>query len=106
MARDAKAALGLAKAGEQKPKTDFSELNAPFTITKGLVNTTGTTMNSPLLRLQAAGKANLVDESLDFRVETKVVGLSRDRGIARNGKELPFPFWSREPSVHRVLRLT
>jgi AsmA protein len=74
MARNVKGSFGLAKEGEQKPKTDFSELNAPFTITKGLVNTTGTTMNSPLLRVLATGKANLVDESLDFRVEPKLVG--------------------------------
>ena len=91
MARNAKAALGLAKAGEQKPKTDFSELNAPFTITKGLANTTGTTMNSPLLRVLATGKANLVDESLDFRVETKVVGSLKGQGDTKEREGITVP---------------
>jgi len=91
MARDAKAAFGLAKEGEQKPKTDFSELNAPFTITKGLVNTTGTTMNSPLLRVLATGKANLVDESLDFRVETKVVGSLKGQGDTKEREGITVP---------------
>ncbi len=91
MARNAKAALGLAKEGEQKPKTDFSELNAPFTITKGLANTTGTTMNSPLLRVLATGKANLVDESLDFRVETKVVGSLKGQGDTKEREGITVP---------------
>jgi len=91
MARNVKAAFGLAKEGQQKPKTDFSELNAPFTITKGLVNTTGTTMTSPLLRVQATGKANLVDESLDFRVEPKVVGSLKGQGDTKEREGLTFP---------------
>jgi AsmA protein len=91
MARDAKAALGLAKASDQKPKTDFSELNAPFTITNGLVNTAGTTLNSPLLRVLATGKANLVDESLDMRVETKVVGSLKGQGDAKEREGITVP---------------
>ena len=91
MARSAKGAFGLAKEGEQKPKTDFSELNAPFTITKGLVDTTGTTMNSPLLRVLATGKANLVNESLDFRVETKLVGSLKGQGDTKEREGITVP---------------
>jgi AsmA protein len=91
MARNAKAPFGLVKEGGQKPKTDFSELNAPFTITQGLVNTTGTTMNSPFLRVQATGKANLVDESLDFRVETKVVGSLKGQGDTKDREGITVP---------------
>jgi AsmA protein len=91
MARDAKAMVGLAKEGGQKSKTDFSELNAPFTITKGLVNTTGTTMTSPLLRVQATGKANLVDESLDLRVETKLVGSLKGQGDTKQREGITVP---------------
>ena len=91
MARDAKAIVGLSKDVGQKSKTDFSELNAPFTITKGLVNTTGTTMTSPLLRLQATGKANLVDESLDLRVETKFVGSLKGQGDTKQREGITVP---------------
>jgi AsmA protein len=91
MARDAKAMVGLAKEGGQKAKTDFSELNAPFTITKGLVNTTATTMESPLLRIHAAGKANLVDESLDLRVETKLVGSLKGQGDTKQREGITVP---------------
>ena len=34
MARNAKAAFGLAEKGAQRPRTDFSELNVPFTFKK------------------------------------------------------------------------
>jgi AsmA protein len=91
MARDAKAFIGLAKEGQQKPKTDFSELNAPFTITKGLINTTGTTMNSPFLRVNATGKANLVDESLDMRVETKLIGSLKGQGDTKQREGITVP---------------
>lgn len=80
MVRNAKAAFGLAEKTAEKPKTDFSELHSPFTITNGLVNTTQTTLMSPLLRIIASGNANLVNEKLDFRVEPKFVGTLKGQG--------------------------
>ncbi len=73
MVRNVKSAFGMEKMPAEKPRTDFSELNAPFRLTKGVFDTPGTTLASPLLRLQATGKADLVQETLDFRVEPKLV---------------------------------
>jgi len=91
MVRNAKAAFGLAERGGEKPRTDFSELYSPFTITKGVVDTRQTKLTSPLLRVLAAGKANLVQESLDFRVEPKFVGTIKGQGDAqeRGGVTVP-----------------
>jgi AsmA protein len=91
MVRNAKAAFGLAERGGEKPRTDFSELHSPFTITKGVVDTRQTRLTSPLLRVLAAGKANLVRESLDFRVEPKFVGTTKGQGDAqqRGGVTVP-----------------
>jgi AsmA protein len=91
MVRNAKAAFGLAERGGEKPRTDFSELHSPFTITKGVVDTRQTKLTSPLLRILAAGKANLVRESLDFRVEPKFVGTIKGQGDAqqRGGVTVP-----------------
>ena len=72
MVRNVKAAFGAEKPAE-KPKTDFSELVAPFTIKSGVVTTSGTRLDSPLLRMAAAGSADLVNETLDMRVEPTVV---------------------------------
>jgi AsmA protein len=73
MVRNVKAAFGMEKMPAEKPRTDFSELNAPFTLTNGVFDTPGTTLASPLLRLLATGKADLVRETLDLRVEPKLV---------------------------------
>jgi AsmA protein len=73
MVRNVKSAFLMEKTPTEKPRTDFSELNAPFTLTNGVFDTSGTTLASPLLRLLATGKADLVQETLDLRVEPKLV---------------------------------
>lgn len=73
MVRNVKATFGLAEKVEERPRTDFSELQVPFIITNGVVKTSGTTLKSPLLRVMTTGEANLVKETLDFRVEPKFV---------------------------------
>jgi len=73
MVRNVKVAFGLAEKGAEEIRTDFSELNFPFTITDGVVNTTNATLMSPLLRVTANGKADLVSEILDLRMEPKFV---------------------------------
>jgi AsmA protein len=91
MVRNVKATFGLAEKGGERPRTDFSELHAPFTITNGVVNTPGTSLMSPLVRVLAAGDADLVDETLDFRVEPKFVGTLKGQGdtVQRSGLMVP-----------------
>ena len=80
MVQNVKVAFGLAQMGEKKPRTDFSELDAPFVVTNGVVETPKTTLTSPALRLWAAGKADLVKEALDFRVEPTFVATLTGQG--------------------------
>jgi AsmA protein len=91
MARNTKAAFGLEKKTDQRPKTDFAELSVPFTLTNGLFNTPLTALKSPLLRLEAKGDANLVEETLAFRVEPKVVATLKGQGdeTQRSGLLVP-----------------
>jgi AsmA protein len=91
MARNVKAALGGEVKSGPKPRTDFAELLVPFTIDKGVFQTTETSMKSPLLRLLAAGKADLVKETLDFRLHTKLVGTIKGQGDekGRSGIDVP-----------------
>jgi AsmA protein len=44
------------------------------------VNTPGTSLVSPLIRVLATGKTNLVEETLDFRVEPKFVATLKGQG--------------------------
>jgi hypothetical protein len=76
---------------KKKPRTDFTELRSPFSITDGLYETPETTMISPLLRVQAEGKADLVEETLAFRVEPKFVATIKGQGdtMERSGIMVP-----------------
>jgi AsmA protein len=91
MVRNVQATFGLAEKGAEKPRTDFSELHAPFTIKDGLVHTPQTSMNSPLLRVLVAGDAHLVKESLDFRVEPKVVTTIKGQGDTKQRSGIMVP---------------
>jgi len=90
MVRNVKATFDLAKVGE-RPRTDFSEFVIPFTITHGIVTTTQAALTSPLVRLLAAGKANLVDQTLDFRVEPKFVATLKGQGDTKERKGIAVP---------------
>jgi AsmA protein len=91
MVRNAKAAFGLAEAGGEKPRTDFSELRVPFTAKNGVVSTPETALLSPLIRLTAKGNADLPKETLDFRIEPKFVTTLKGQGdeAERSGITVP-----------------
>ena len=91
MVRNVKAAFGLEQKPAQRPRTDFAELTAPFRIRKGLVHTPQTSLKSPLIRIIAAGDAHLVKETLDFRVEPKVVGTIKGQGDTEQRSGLMVP---------------
>ena len=91
MARNVKAALaGEVKSGP-KPRTDFAEFLVPFTIENGEFRTSETSLKSPLLRLLAAGKADLVKETLDFKVDAKLVGTIKGQGDEKDRSGLGVP---------------
>jgi AsmA protein len=91
MVRNAKAAFGLAEKKAERPKTDFSELHSSFTITDGIVDTPNTSLFSPLLRVLVAGRANLVNETLDFRVEPKFVATLKGQGDTKERSGVTVP---------------
>ena len=63
-----------------RPRTNFTEFKVPFTITNGNVKTPGSSLQSPLLHLSAVGNADLVKETLDFRIEPKLVASLKGQG--------------------------
>ncbi len=91
MVHNAKAAFGLAAAATTRPQTDFSELKVPFTLDNGVFKTSATTLQSPALRVLAAGQADLVRETLDFRIEPKFAATLKGQGDAtdRTGVTVP-----------------
>jgi AsmA protein len=80
MARNVGAAFGLAKKGEKRPRTDFAELLMPFTIKNGIANTPKSSLKSPFIRITAVGTADLVKETLDFRVDPQAIASIKGQG--------------------------
>ena len=80
MVRNVKAALKGQPVDNQRPRTDFTELQSPFTLKNGVYQTADTSLVSPFLRVKATGQADLVKETLNFRVEPKVVGTLKGQG--------------------------
>ena len=73
MMHNAAKAFKLKEKGSQAAKTAFTELSVPFTLKTGLFATQNTHLKSPVLHVKAQGKANLVTETLDFKVNPKFV---------------------------------
>jgi len=61
-------------------KTDFSELKGTATIINGVVDNRDFLLKSPLLRVSGAGKADLVNEKLDYLLKAAVVGSLQGQG--------------------------
>ncbi|MBW1721875.1 MAG: AsmA family protein [Deltaproteobacteria bacterium] len=91
MVQNIKAAFGFAKRDRNTPRTDFSELEIPFEMNGGVAKTPRARLVSPLLRVLAIGKADLVRETLDFRVEPKVVATIKGQGDTRKRSGIMVP---------------
>ncbi|SIT70485.1 AsmA protein [Ectothiorhodosinus mongolicus] len=73
--RDAEARLrGRSAAAEEEPrKTDFTAISASFAIRNGVVSNDDLTASSPLLRVTGRGQADLNAQTLDYRLDTRLV---------------------------------
>jgi AsmA protein len=65
-------------------KTDFSELRGSVQFQNGVASNQDLQAKSPVLRVQGKGTANLVDESMDYRLMTTLVATGEGQG----GREL------------------
>lgn len=62
--------------------TDFSELNGTINITNGVVRNQDLVMLSPLLRVGGAGEFNLVEQTMDYRLNPRAVASLAGQGGA------------------------
>ncbi|KQB10426.1 AsmA family protein [Vibrio metoecus] len=61
-------------------KTDFSAMTTTLKLNKGEVTTNDLNMQSPLLRIHGEGKANYLQQNVDFLVRTSIVGTLEGQG--------------------------
>jgi AsmA protein len=89
--RSIKSVFGLSKPLKEKPRTDFGEVKVPFVADRGLVNIDGTTLTSPLIRVNAGGTLHLGKEELDLKVSPKLVGTIKGQGDTKDRSGLTVP---------------
>ncbi len=65
---------------KEPEKTEFSEMRLHATAAKGIINNDTLEAKSPYLRVNGAGKVGLVDQSLDYRVQVKIVKTPEGQG--------------------------
>ncbi|MGF1737117.1 AsmA family protein [Photobacterium satsumensis] len=82
MIREARATLKGQKAEyvKEEKKTDFSAMTATIKLGKGVASTSNLDIDSPLLRINGNGSTSLVNETIDFAVNTSVVATSKGQG--------------------------
>jgi AsmA protein len=73
--RDTKARLSgdSVNISNEPEQTDFSELTGKASIVNGLVNNQQLLAKSPYLRVEGSGKANLIQESVDYTIRPVIV---------------------------------
>jgi AsmA protein len=83
--RKAKSALGAQSARQEASKaqqTDFSELNATFTIKNGVAHNEDLDVKSPLFRLTGKGDIDIGNSSIDYVTRASVVATTQGQGGA------------------------
>ena len=69
-----------APPASEKPETDFSELGGTAIITKGILVNKDLMAKSPFLRVDGKGKANLINEQLDYKLAATIVDSMEGQG--------------------------
>lgn len=90
---------------EERVQTDFSELGGTLHLDGGTVRNSDFSAKTPLLRLQGGGKANLLAQTVDYRITAKIVGTLKGQGgedlEALRGVPIPLHFTGKlsEPNL-------
>ena len=81
--RKAKSALGSQSAraeASQSQKTDFSELNATFTLKNGVAHNEDLDVKSPLFRISGKGDIDIGNSTIDYVTRASVVASTKGQG--------------------------
>jgi AsmA protein len=65
---------------DEAQKTDFTALTARINLKGGVAETSNLHMQSPLLRIQGEGRADYIAQTIDFLVNTSLVGTLEGQG--------------------------
>jgi len=91
MVKNTKSAFTKIMEGKEESTTKFGQIFSSFKIVDGILNIFDTGFISHDIRLTAMGRADLVTESLDFRLEPFLVEKEGDTNKDRKGSEYLIP---------------
>ncbi len=80
MIRNVQSGKLLDTTSKPTEKTDFSDLNASFVITRGVIENKDLLMKGPLLRMTGKGILNLPTEQIDYGLQPKLVSSLAGQG--------------------------
>ena len=86
--------VGLLSKGFQQDesrKTPFTELGATFVIESGVAQTSDISLLGPLVRMEGAGKIDLAEETIDMRLNPRVVASLTGQGGDINAAGIGVP---------------
>lgn len=90
-------AADLNSAFEGASSTDFAELSGSFAIQNGLMSNQDLALKAPLLRADGAGRVNLPDRTLKYRIVPKAVASLKGQGSTEDAPGLAVPVVAEGP---------
>jgi len=72
------------ESSDEPVQTDFASFTGSFSLADGLAKNTDLKLLSPLLRIAGSGQANIIKETLNYKLKTSIVGTLKGQG----GEEL------------------
>lgn len=85
---------------DRREKTDFSELSSTYTISQGRLQTSDLKMLAPIVRMTGQGWVDIALESMDMRIDPKVVASTKGIGGKFDLSGLTVPFRIHGPWSH------
>lgn len=83
------ATTGWQAGGSQD--TDFSEMGGTFTIDRGILSNNDLKLLSPLIRVAGAGTVNILEKTLNYRVDPKLAATIEGQGGSTDVKGIEVP---------------
>ena len=84
-------------SGDERQKTDFSQLNGSFQVERGVARSADLSLVGPLIRVRGAGLVDIPAKAIDFTVKPSLVATLEGQGSSRTAPGLTIPVRIRGP---------
>jgi AsmA protein len=78
-------------SAKKAQKTDFAELGGTYVIKRGILTNSDLSLKSPLLRLSGKGTVDLPKQTVNYRLEPKIVASTKGQGGSGSASGISVP---------------